>query len=137
MAKQATSIFIDDSIVTILRANGRNVQRWGSIPLDNGTVKDGVILDEETLVAKIKELFRTSHLGGGRIVAGISGINCLYRIISLPNMPRKMLPEAVNREAARVLGVPIEQFYLSWQLLPATRSEMRAVSYTHLRAHET
>ena len=124
MAKQATSIFIDDSMVSILTAGGKHVQKWGNIPLEPGMVRDGVIIDMDGVVDKVKELCKTER-AGGRVIAGVSGINCLYRIITLPNLPGKMLPEAVEREAARVLGVPLGQLYLSWQTLPSNKTETK------------
>lgn len=126
MAKQATSIFIDDSIISVLHVVGKQPQNWATLPLEPGLVKDGTILDINVVATKIKEVYHSAHLGGGKVVAGISGINCLYRIIALPSLPENMLPEAVKREAARILGVPMEQFYLSWQTLPSiNKSETR------------
>jgi len=124
MPKQATSIFIDDSMVTILTASGKHVQKWGNIPLEPGMVRDGAIIDMDGVAGKVKELCSTEH-AGGKVIAGVSGINCLYRIITLPNLPANMLTEAVNREAARVLGVPLEQLYLSWQTLPSNKTETK------------
>ncbi len=124
MAKQATSIFINDSMVSILTASGKHVQKWGSIPLETGMVRDGAIIDIDGVVGKVKELCKTEH-AGGRVIAGVSGINCLYRIVTLPNLPGNMLPEAVEREAARVLGVPLGQLYLSWQTLPSNKTETK------------
>jgi type IV pilus assembly protein PilM len=126
MAKQATSIFIGDSKISVLQAIGKQPQNWAILPLAPGLVKDGVILDVNAVATGVREVCQKAHIGGGKVIAGISGINCLYRIISLPSIPENMLPEAVKREAARVLGVPMEQFYLSWQTLPTTsKSEIR------------
>jgi len=126
MARQATSIFIGDSKISVLQTTGKQPQNWATLPLAPGLVKDGVILDVNTVATRVREVCQSAHIGGGKIIAGISGINCLYRIITLPTIPGNMLPEAVKREAARVLGVPMEQFYLSWQTLPQTsKSEIR------------
>jgi type IV pilus assembly protein PilM len=126
MARQVTSIFIGDSIISVLEASGKQPQNWATLPLAPGLVKDGTVLDINAVAARVREVCQSAHIGGGKVVAGISGINCLYRIITLPSLPGNMLPEAVQREAARVLGVPMEQFYLSWQTLPSTsRSEIR------------
>ena len=122
MPRQATSIFVDDSMVTILTASGKHVQKWGNIPLEPEMVRDGAIIDMDGVADKVKELCRTEH-AGGKVIAGVSGINCLYRIITLPSLPGNMLSEAVNREAARVLGVPLEQLYLSWQTLPSNKTD--------------
>ena len=123
MAKETTTIYIDGSAISVLVARGRKARKWASMPLEPGLVKDGVILNEDAVASKVKELWQTQKIGAGRVIAGISGINCLYRLLTLPELPKEILPEAVKREAGRVLGVPLEQLYLSWQTLPPPRGE--------------
>lgn len=119
----ATTIYIDDSAIWVLVARGRQVRKWANMPLEPGLVKDGVILNEDAVARKVRELWRAEDMGARRVIAAISGINCLYRLITLPELPKDLLPEAVRREAGRVLGVPLEQLYLSWQTLPSLRGE--------------
>jgi len=125
MAKQATSIYIDSSAVWVLVARGKQPRKWASMPLERGLVKDGVIQEPNAVASKIKELWRTHKIGDRKVIAGVSGINCLYRSITLPELPRDLLPEAVKRETARILAVPLEQLYLSWQTLPALKGETK------------
>lgn len=123
MAKEATTIYIDDSALWVLKTRGRRPQKWASMPLKPGMVKAGVVRDEDAVAAKLRELWRNKRIGKRRVIAGISGINCLYRLITLPELPKNILPEAVRREATRILAVPLEQLYLSWQTLPSPRGE--------------
>lgn len=93
------------------------------MPLEPGLVKGGVILNQDTVVGKVEELWQTQGIGTRKVIAGISGINCLYRLITLPELPKNILPAAVKREAARILAIPMEQVYLSWQTLPTLKGE--------------
>jgi len=119
----ATTIYIDDSAISVLTTKGRQPQKWASIPLESDLVKDGVVLNEDAVASKIKELWQNQSIGARRVIAGISGINCLYRLLTLPELSKDLLPEAVKREAGRVLGVPLEQLHLSWQILPSLKGE--------------
>ena len=121
MAKEATTIYVDDSAIWVLKTRGRQVKKWASMPLEPGLIKDGTILDENAVAAKVKELWQTQGIGTRKVIAGINGINCLYRLISLPELPKNILPEAVNREADRILAIPLEQLHLSWQTLPVSK----------------
>jgi type IV pilus assembly protein PilM len=50
----------------------------------------------------------------------------LYRIITLPELPEAVLPEAVRREAKRTIPTPLEEVYFSYQRLPSlTKGETR------------
>jgi type IV pilus assembly protein PilM len=124
MAKGATSVYIDDSSIRVLSAKGKRVRRWASASLEPGLVKHGVILNQDAVAAEVRRLWRDQKIGAGKVVAGISGINCLYRWLTLPELPDNLLGEAVQREAGRVLGVPLEQLYTFWQVLPSLKGEM-------------
>ncbi len=117
MAKKVTTIFIRDDSINLLVMHGERVEKWAIMPLEAGLVSQGLIVDEAQVVEKIKELFKLQKLGMGKVIAGISGHDSVYRIITLPELPEAVLPEAVKREAKRVIPVPLEEVYLSHQTI--------------------
>lgn len=143
MPKETVTVYIDDSAVRLLVAKGRSIQSWGDMPLERGLVKDGVILDQDAVAKKLQGLWQiagkrkryyltttsgervqiTEVVKPGKVIAGISGINCLHRLLTLPELPKDLLSEAVKREAARVFGVPLAELYLFWQVLPSLKGE--------------
>ncbi|MGD9117410.1 MAG: pilus assembly protein PilM [Dehalococcoidia bacterium] len=123
MAKKITTLFIRDDAINLLVMRGERVEKWATMPLEPGLVSQGLIVDEVQVVEKLKELFKLQKLGMGRVVAGISGHNSVYRIITLPELPEAVLPEAVKREAKRVIPVPLEEVYLSYQPITTAAGE--------------
>lgn len=123
MTKKVTTLFIRDDAINLLVMQGERVEKWASSPLEPGLVSQGLVVDEAQVAEKLKELFKLQEVGMGKVVAGISGHNSVYRIITLPELPEAVLPEAVKREARRVIPVPPEEVYLSYQSLPATKGE--------------
>ena len=123
MAREATAIYIDDTSIEVMSVSGRKARKWASTPLDPGLVRDGVILHQQEVAKVVRRLWSEGGFSGSRVVAGISGINCLYRTLVLPALPKNLLEEAVRREAGRALGVSIDQLYLSWQDMPSARDE--------------
>jgi len=123
MARDAIAIYIDDSAIRLLSVSGKRAKQWAIEPLEAGLVRDGFIVDEPAVAARVRTLWAKEQPGSQRVIAGISGINCLYRFLTLPELPKSLLPEAVKREASRALGVPLEQLYISWQTLPAQPGE--------------
>ena len=59
-------------------------------------------------------------------IAGLSGLHCLCRVITLPRLSGAMLAEAVRQEAESIMPVPLEELYLSWQVIPAGGEETQA-----------
>ncbi len=125
MAKKVTTIFIRDDAVNLLVMGGRQVEKWASLPLEPGLVSQGLIVDEAQVANKLKELFKLEKVATGKVIAGLSGHHSVYRIITLPQLPEAVLPEAVKREAKRVIPVPLEEVYLSYQPLPSAEVETR------------
>ena len=125
MAKEVSTILIDDTSIRLLAAKGKQVLRWASAPLEPGLVSGGVINDENQVAVILKELLTQSRINDRKVIAGISGLNSLYRLITLPQLPDNIIPEAVKREAARIIPVPLEEVYLSYQRLPGPAGEIR------------
>jgi type IV pilus assembly protein PilM len=125
MAKRIKTLFINDNSVNLVVVEGRKVKKWASLNLEPGLVSQGVVIDEAQVTDKIKELLTMVKEGGGKYVVGLSGLNSLYRLISLPELPEAIIPEAVKQEAGRVIPVPLEEVYLSYQRISASVGETR------------
>ena len=93
--------------------------------LDVGLVSEGVILDESRVAESIKQLFKLQKVRQTNVTVGISGLNSVSRVLSIPEVPRNLLPEAVSNEASRILPMPLSQVYYSYQPLPSTKGELR------------
>jgi len=104
---------------------GKRITKLADMPLDislndiSGEEKDA------ELVAKIKLLFKSNRISTGKIILGLSGLHCLTRPVSLPELPRTMVDEAITREAKRVLPVPLDQLYISWQIMSAADGKIQ------------
>ena len=101
------------------------MEKWASLPLEPGLVSQGLIVDEARVADEVKQLFKREKVSTEKVITAASGHNSLYRIITLPELPEAVLPEAVRREAKRVIPTPMEEVYFSYQRLPAERGEGR------------
>lgn len=146
MANRVIALYLEDTSIKLLVARGRQVERWVSVPLEPGLVSGGVILNENLVADKIREIFVTvkhvksrtsgrkiitqavsnlSSGGKGKIIVGLSGRDSLYRVLALPVLTDNQLAEAVQREAGRVLPVSLDELHLSYQRIPGFANESR------------
>jgi len=125
MAKRVTTLFIRDTAINLLVMKGRQVEKWASSPLEPGLVSQGLIVDESQVADEVKQLFKREKVSTEKVIIASSGHDSLYRIITLPDLPEAILPEAVRREAKRTIPTPLEEVYFSYQRLPAERGEGR------------
>jgi type IV pilus assembly protein PilM len=126
MANGTTTLYISDTSIRLMVTRGRRITKLGDVPLEANLSEASAGERESDLAAKIKDLFKRNHIGSRKVILGISGLHCLTRPLALPDLPRTMLDEAVIREARRVLPVPPEQLYISWQSFSAAGGKMEA-----------
>jgi len=124
MAREQVSLYIDDAAIYVLLSRGRQVVRWASVPLEPGLVAEGLIRDEDAVAARLTALWQSQGIGVKKVVAGISGISYLSHVITIPELPEEMLPEAVTREASAALAVSLEEVYISWQIISSVPGEI-------------
>jgi len=125
MAKKVVTLYIDDTSIRLLVVHGKRIKKWADLPLEPGLVKNAVVIKEAEVADKIKQLFKAQKVKAKKVILGLSGLHCLSRPIILPQLPKVMLAEAVKREAKKVLPVPLEQLYLSWQTIPAPEGKIQ------------
>ena len=132
MARTVMTLYLEDSDIKLIIARGRQVKLWASVPLPPGLIEGGLIIDEAQVADKVRELINSiSNIKGSagligrrtKVIVGLSGRDSLYRVLSLPVLTDNMLTEAVNREAARVLPVPIDELYIAYQRIPGGENE--------------
>ncbi len=117
------SIAIEDTAIKFLAVDGNRINKAVSLPLEPGLVKDGVVLDKAAVSQKIRQFLNTEKITPQKVLASVSGVHSLYRLISLPRLPDDLLQDAVKRETERTLPVPSEELYLSWQAIPFSAEE--------------
>ncbi len=132
MAKKVTTLFIRDNGICIAVFNGQKIDKWAAAPLEPGLVVQGFITDLPKVAAAVRDCMKSAGIRGGKTVVGVSGVNSLYRLITLPEMPENLLAEAIRREAKRVLPVSLDEVYLSYQEVPAiSKGEKRLFLATY------
>jgi type IV pilus assembly protein PilM len=133
MAKKITTLFIRDTSVNLLVMKGEQVEKWASLPLEPGLVSQGLIVDEAQVADKVEQIFKETGAQTSKVITALSGHDSLYRIITLPDLPEAVLPEAVRREAKRTIPTPLEDVYFSYQRLPSPKGESRIFLVTFPR----
>lgn len=109
-----------------LERDGRKIEvtGYGVIAFDSSAIKEGVIVDPETLAKSAYELF-DRHLIGDvttrRVVMAIPAARAFSRNVQLPKLNRKEdLDESVRAEAEQYIPQPLDDMYLDYEIISET-----------------
>ncbi len=125
MAKRKVTLYIEDTEIKLLVSRGRKIEKWASYMLEPSLVRDGAIIDEINVAQAIKELFELQQVKEKKITVALSGLNSIFRVINLPQLPSKMVPEAIVNEASRAIPMPLDEVYLSHQIISSKGGEIQ------------
>ena len=125
MAANITTLYLDNLNIRLMVTRGKRIIKLADMPLDASLSEIDTPEKEAQLVEKIKYLFHSNRITTKKIILGLSGLHCLTRPIALPELPKAMLEEAITREARRVLPVPVEQLYISWQIVSTSEGKIQ------------
>ncbi len=82
---------IESTHVRFLVATGKRVEKWGSIPLEPGMVKEGLILDKPAVSKAVRQLASQAGTTGKKVVASFSGFQSLQRFPELPKISSQLM----------------------------------------------
>lgn len=114
---------IEDACIRMMVVKGRRVEKAASLPLEPGLVENGVVVDTAAVSQRINELMAAHGVAEKQVVASISGLHSIYRLVTTPRLPGRMLDEAARREISRVMPVPLEELYTTWQAIATSDIE--------------
>jgi len=105
--------------------DGKRVTGWSSAPLEPGLVQDGLIVAPERVGSVIRTVMAERRMPDRKVIASLTGMRSVPRLLSLPRIPRTLVPEAVRHESERAMPVPLDEMYLFWRELGGGRSRRR------------
>jgi type IV pilus assembly protein PilM len=109
-------------------ASGKSnvVTGYGVANFKPEAVKDGIIVDPETLAKATLELFN-KHLIGKittrRVAVAIPAARTYTRTMTLPKLDAKELTEAVKMEAEQYIPVPLDDLYFDYSMIKKNEKE--------------
>jgi type IV pilus assembly protein PilM len=122
-SKSITTLNVEASSVRVLSIRGRRVRRWGNVPLPPGLIRDTLVVDPVGVGAAIDELFRSAKVSKSGVLVSLTGFRSVSRVVTLPKLSATLMKEAIAWAVRREMPVPLDELYLSWQVIGAQDTE--------------
>ncbi len=124
--KGVVTLDIDKTTIRLLETKGGVVKKWVSASLESDEVEGGVVSDWQTLGAMVKQLMTSSGMKVGKVIASLSGLYSISRIITVSDMPAGLsTQDAVLDMARTVMPLSMDRLHISWQTITAGEGEWR------------
>jgi hypothetical protein len=107
---------INSTGIKLMEINKGKVVKWASHYLEPGMFEQEVISEPEALGAVIKQLMNSSDISKKDVIASVSGLFSLSRIVtvSIP-VEEEVTQQAVLDAVADVMPLSEEELYIFWQ----------------------
>ena len=117
--QETVTVNIEERCLRLLTVKGRKVQKWGQVPLEPGLVENGLVRDPAQVGLALEALFREQKVRKKGVITSLTviGLGSTSTIFDLPKMKPSLLEDAVAREARRAMPVPVDELYLSHQVI--------------------
>jgi type IV pilus assembly protein PilM len=125
LSRGRLTLSLEPDELRIIVVRGQKLSRWHSKPLPAEVLRGGEVVQPLPFGRAVAALIEETGAPSRQVVVSLSGQRSLVRILTLPAVPPQMRDEAVRREARRELPLPLEQLYLSWQVLDEQTTSMR------------
>lgn len=94
--------------------NPASLVRFGEVALPLGAVRDGEVVQQETVAGALRALWQQAKFGSKDVVIGVGNQRVLVRELDLPWMPRAQLRESLPYQVNELLPMPIDDALLDF-----------------------
>ena len=117
--QETVTVNIEERCLRLLTVKGRKVQKWGQVPLEPGLVENGLVRDPAQVGLALEALFREQKVRKKGVITSLTviGLGSTSQVFDLPKMKPNLLADAIGREARRAMPVPVDELYLSHQVV--------------------
>lgn len=96
---------------------GVTLDRFGQVALPEGAVRDGEVVDPDTVATAIKQLWSHTKFSSKKVVVGVANAKVVVRQVDLPWLPIDELKKSLSFQAQDFVPMPIESAVLDFHPL--------------------
>jgi type IV pilus assembly protein PilM len=100
-----------------------NVARFFSLALPEGAVKNGEVIEVNTVAAALKQLWNAAKFGSKEVVLGVGNAKVLVRDLTVPKLSQAEIRESLPTHVQEMLPVPVADALLDFYPISEGMSE--------------
>lgn len=96
---------------------GWRIAKYAEAPTPAGAIKDGVVVDVDSVALAIKQLLRDGHFSPSTAHIAVSGGTVVVRVVRIPAMAEATLRRSIKYEAGRYVPSSSEDSYIEFEIV--------------------
>ena len=101
-----------------------NVTGCASVPLKEGVISEGIVVDSSLFIAALNDLFEQGKFKkDSNIVVGVNNENVIMRYATFPKVPQDKLRSVVTMQAQDFIPVPVSELSLDFVVVDETTDD--------------
>lgn len=99
------------------------ITAWGRVYLPEGIVKDGRVMNVESLALYLEKLISQNGFRSRNVLLGVANQDVIIRFASFPRVPEDKIHNMVMFQAQEYIPVPLEELQLDYVVAGEKRNE--------------
>ncbi len=109
---------ISSTDIRLMEVEKGRVIKWASHSLASSVLEEDVVLDSQALSDAVKQLMSSSGIKGRNIIASVSGLYSLSRLVMVPTPLGEAVAQQTVLETARdIMPLTEDELYFLWQTI--------------------
>jgi|GEM_PF-1376528 len=106
-----------------------SLENFGRTKLDEGTIRDGKVIDRGRFEERLKELISAvgiNNLGTKKVIFSLPESKTFLHVFSLPpDIPKKQLPHTLESQAFKTIPLTPEEVYFDFQVVSQKKERQK------------
>ena len=129
MAKKIGTIDFDGRTIRLLICKGEEVLHWASTSVSGDLMNQGLIGKPKGMAEQIAGLLGSDGVPKRSFVTSLTAHRATSKVLTLPKVKPRFLEEAVRRKAKQEMPLPMQETYLSWQVIGAQDGQLQVYAF--------
>ncbi len=121
---------VEGMTLRMMAFSGKKIESWYSVPLNGGSVKEGLIGSPDAVGGVLAEAIEENRLPRRGVVCAVSSLGSATQTLNLPGVKKGALGDMVRREIRRTMPGSQDADFVYWEQMPVKGAPSQTRIYT-------
>lgn len=115
--RKIVTLDFDGRDIRLLVVRGKSALRWATVSVSAELMQQGLVQESERMGAGLERFLSVNKASKRNVVSSVTGHRSVSRLLTLPQIKPELLDDAVRRKAKQEMPLPLDETYLSWEVV--------------------